>query len=337
MSTDTSLDASISHAIISYLNASYQGKFAYLNLLKQVDHPAASQKALEETRAKLEKVSDWSQELLSGATLFSATWTTPETFEARKAMEYLRELVKDLDTFSAEVKDIYKSAVVGQTPDHFKFLIAAFGRFAYSRNNYIKAFIEFGEAFRFPEMVEQYRGLLANSEGDLNLTNEFLEHLEEKSEPEPVFYAALDASTGPLPAIFLTHCHDIRQLIGQFSGGFTFESANFSKEDAYAWSMKGFDPVVAGYWTAYEVSPDSAKSWCDVGMTDPAVAVEWDRFNFLPETAVAWLQAGFPAGVAERWARFGYGPDKSLSLINQGVKDPEELEAKAQKEEKQEE
>jgi len=332
MSTDTSLDASISHAIISYLNASYQGRFAYYNLLKQIKHPAADEGALEETRETLERVAEWSQDLLSGATLFSSTWTFPETFEAKKAMELLRELASEMDAFAVEVQKIFKTAKIGKTPDHFKFLIAAFGRFAYSRNNYIKAFIEFGKAFEYPEMVSQYEALLKNSDGDLNLTNEFLQHLEEKKEAEPVFYAALNQSTASLPAIFKTHVHDIRQLIAQFNGGFSYEAANFNEKDAYSWSMKGFDPVTAGYWAAYEISPESAKAWCDVGLTEPATSVEWDRYNFQPEAAIPWLKAGFPAAIAERWERFGHGPEKAMKLMKQGIKDPQELESKGEAE-----
>ena len=52
-------EVSLTHSFTNYLNALYQGKFAYLNILQKGNHPNFSEKELSETQAILENTAAW--------------------------------------------------------------------------------------------------------------------------------------------------------------------------------------------------------------------------------------------------------------------------------------
>ena len=53
------------HRVLNYLNASFQGKFAALNILSQFDHPAFSDQDIQTTRDTLLAIRGWMDLLLA--------------------------------------------------------------------------------------------------------------------------------------------------------------------------------------------------------------------------------------------------------------------------------
>jgi hypothetical protein len=332
--TEPGADNALTHSIVNYLLAGYQGQFAAYNILKSLNYSGFSENLIPHCQKVLEHVHDWESQLYQGAALFSSSWQRAETFEANRALSFLDDLERELKEFSNLTATKLSELISGQKQnDSIKvtkaavFLIAAFGRLAYSRNNYLKGLLDFGKNLKKQEMVELYSEPYAKSDEDVQLTHLFLDSLNKSSgSPEPEFLEGLFMATRPLPYVFRTHIHDIRQLLGRFKGGFSYEQAGFEDNQAYEWSINGLDPVTAGYWDSYEISPETAGSWIRVGISDPQIAWEWESYNFLPENALKWIEAGCPVVIAEKWERAGYSPQKAVDLIQKGITSPEMLE-----------
>lgn len=325
MSSDLAKDRLVTHALTNYLLASLQGKFASLNILSQLQHPDFSEEQVLITQRALSKVSLWNQQLFKDECLFSASWTEPETFEAKDAVQLLEGVRPDLYELSAVLARLLTIQNI-PSREEISFLIAAHVRSIYSRDTYLRGFIEYGTVFSIPELVQKYQPLLTETEAEMIQSQELINSLKTAQGPletaDPTFFPKLFQVSMPLPAIFRTHIHDVNQLLSQFKGGLTFTNAEFNQKEAELWSQFNFGPSQAGYWRAYGFSPEEANGWKPLGMNEPQIAIEWKRAGFAPSTATAWVEAQFPLPLAFIWAQAGYTSQEAQEFLKKGVQQP---------------
>lgn len=322
MITDSDKDLAASHGVINYLNAGYQGAFAGLNMLSRLGAKTFNEDELTRVRQSLEKVTAWVNDLWRGNCLFCDSWTRPETFAAQKALSVLQDLRPDIFRTRDTVIAILRNPQWPSDPESVKYLVGAFGRYVYSRDNYIRGFVEFGKVFHQPNMVSGYSELLASASEEVKLAHEFLNTLKENSQPPQQFYEGIYYQSVRLPAIFATHLHDIAQLIAKFSEPMSFNSIGVDDITAGTWQQIGLGPEGAGYWRAHEIDPEEAASWMATGIKEAAIASEWRLFGFSSQAASIWYHRNFPAAVAAAWASAGFDPDKSIELMEKGYQHP---------------
>ena len=325
MNIDLAKDRLITHSILNYLAASYQGWFAGLNLLSQLEHQAFSEADMTVVQQALSSINTWTAQLYQDECLFSASWQTAETFEAKHALDLLEKVKPVLLRDAAEVVRIMALQEFPLDPD-VRLLLASLARHAYSRDAYVRGFIEYGERFGLAPMAEKYSELLPQTQEILGRLSELLRLYRSASlkaaDLERSFFLLLHESCLNLAAVFRTHVHDINQLLSPFKGGFSFGAAEFSRAEAELWQDAGFGPAPAGYWRAYEIDPEEAKAWCAAKMTEVTLVIEWRRAGFTPETAPPWFAAGFPPGYAVVWSQAGFSPEKAQAQIQAGVLEP---------------
>lgn len=325
MNIDLAKDRLVTHSITNYLHASFEGKFAALNILSQLKSQEFKEDELLKVQQLLNKTHAWNEQLFHDECLFSASWTTPETFEAQNALDLLKAQKQELHPISAELARMLSLPSLPSN-DEIKRLIAYFARYAFSRDNYVRGFIDYGKAFDLLDMVQRYEQFAAVTEFEVHRAQELSQMFRvaemtiEKTPTE--FTGLLFAACSPLPGVFRAHIHDINQLNAQFLGGLTFQNAEFSKSEAEEWQLAGFNPLNAGYWRAYGFTPDSAVPWNQVRVSDATVALEWIGLGFDAQSAEGWLLEGFPPPVAALWQRRGYQVDEALKMLQQGISDP---------------
>lgn len=325
MNLDLAKDRLISHAITNYLLAAYQGRFAQLNVFSQLSHPAFALEELIRTQQALAKITAWNKQIFEDECLFSASWTTPETFEAQAALDLLEALKPDLSQLATELVRIIGLPQI-PVADELMFLIAAHARHSYSKDSYVRGFIDYGEHFSLTPMSQKYELLLGDGEFETRRTQELIaEYMRVREEPakkSSVFLPMLFQSTVSLSAIFRCHIHDVNQLLSQFKGGLNFQTAEFSRAEADLWQDAGIGPSQAGYWRAHGIVPDEAREWREVNVLEPMLAVEWRKGNFTPKTAKEWVDAQMTPPYAFMWRQAGFNAERALDSIKRGVTEP---------------
>ncbi len=326
MNKDVVKDRQTTHAITNYLFAGYQGRFTFLNILSQLNYPNFDVQLIGLAREALDQIAKWTDDLWRGEDLFSASWTTAQTFGSTKALEMLDALRPDLYSVSNEVVRIFNGGpdYINQIDD-LKFLVAAFGRFSYSREHYIQGFIQFGQKFNAPEEIERYAGLVQSAKEDIKLSHMLLKELQDPSRIDANFANALVERCVGLPVVFRTHAHDINQLLGNYRGGFSFENADFEAEEAKGWSEAGFNAIVAGYWRANNFTSSEAHEWVKQGVSIPGAAFQWRMFGFTAQRVKPWADEKFPPALAMQWLQAGYEASEAKEFIEKGIADPSKV------------
>ncbi len=322
-------DIQVTHTFVNYLNAGFQGQFAQLNVLSQLNFIALNPETVAEARGALDQVSIWLGNLRQNRPLLLARWTYPETQEAQKAVELFDRLQKDLHQLAIEVERTLANQNLGSDKEGLKLLLAALARHAYSRDNYVREFISLGELIARKDIVAEHRRNLQEVEADLASVHALLKEFQQSANSFSTnFLENLISSTLLLPGAFRTHIHDISQLLSRFREPFSYKSAGISPDKAKLWEKFMISPEEAGYWAAQGFAPMEALKWRTLGF-DHANASHWKVWGFTPDRAISWFQAGFPVRNALSWYRAGYSTDESLKYISQGYLEPEMLRNKS--------
>jgi hypothetical protein len=322
MINDSDKDLVASHGVINYLNAGYQGAFAGLNMLSRLGSSAFREGDLAQVRQALEKITAWVNDLWKGNCLFCESWTKPETFAAQKALNVLQNLRPIIGETRDTIVAILQNPDWPSNFESVKFLVAAFGQYAYSRDNYIRGFVEFAKVFNQPSMAASYGQLLAAASEEVKAAHEFLNGLKVGSQPSQQFYDSLYFQSIRLPGVFATHMHDIAQLVAKYTEPMTFNLMGIDDISAGKWQQLGLGPEGSGYWQAHNMIPEEAATWLMAGIKEAAIASEWRLFGFDSQNAAPWYHRDFPAYIAAAWASEGFDPDKALELIEKGYKNP---------------
>lgn len=316
-----------SHAITNYLLASVEGRFAAQNIANQLLPGSLPPLEIIKTRDTLSKIQAWSRDLCKRTPLISAQWSEPESFEAMKALDLLRGCKSEIAKVALEVEDAFSQLEETVTREGLVRLVAAFGRYAYARENYIHGFIEFGSALDLPELVLQYNRVYPIADEDVQLTAYFLEGLRKSEIPDQDLLDVLALRGAKLAGTFRTHVHDINQLLAPFQGGVSYGTLEISSGEGQAWAAAGFGPSAAGYWRAFGIAPDDAAAWTSLGVSDAGYAAEWMSYGFTTTTCREWFVRGFPPHIARRWQATRLGWERIDSYLERGINDPEQIPA----------
>jgi hypothetical protein len=84
------------------------------------------------------------------------------------------------------------------------------------------------------------------------------------------------------------YAHDARVLLNIYSKEFSYELAEIPAHMAKPWLDMMVPAVAAGYWHAYNFTPQDYARWASVGIRGAPLAAYWRRARFDPEDAVQW-------------------------------------------------
>lgn len=312
----------VSHRVLNYLNAAYQGRFAYLNVLSQLEHPLFNLEEVESTKQSLKTINDWLDELWGGEILFDESRAEHQSKEAAGSLDLLRSIKKELLELASELKLIIGQHEYFSDRNNVSLLVAAYGRKAYATDNYVRGFIEFGKVFRDSELVDIWEPQLQVVSDDIRNANELLLAVKSNQELEDQYYEHIKFVCRTLPGIFRANSHDISQLLITYHGDFTYDKAGFTKPEANVWEKHEIEPIEAGYWQAHDFGVTEALEWKEQEILDPLVAAEWKTAGVPAVHAAAWLAMAFSPLMAIQWNHAGYRPDQAAVLVGKGFASP---------------
>jgi hypothetical protein len=248
---------------------------------------------MERTRLVLEKVRRWTKQLGERECLFLSSWKQPESFDAQNALQWLKAIPPEL----LQIAELTRAALTNpQTPNNpqdVKLLIAAFGRYAYGKENYLKGLVEHARIFALESTYREYSAQLPAATRDIETAHALLTSFKNTATSADGFLATLFEECLFLPGIFRTQAHDIDQLVARFDGEFTFDRAGFTVNEALEWQTAGYAPYQAGYWRAHYMNAKEAQAWEGVGITNPQEAFHWKVRGFDSAAAKTWMDAGY--------------------------------------------
>ena len=320
------IDQITTHRILNYLNSTAQARFAFFNILGQLQSQTFKIELLENAKQNIAQVSKWLDGLWDGETLFEQAKGAHQSEEAEKARNLAASFIPELNNISSVVHSILMDRNYAANNDAVAILLAAYGRSCYGRDNYIRGFIEFGRIFNDHDLVRQWEQYIERSEADIKDVNQCVLIIKEKNlADKPNFFDHLRFTCRTLPGIFQAQIHDLNQVICTYYKEFNFDAAKIEKSDARIWDRLEFSALEAGYWRAHGFSPELAAEWVKVGFIDPLLAAEWASIGLDAKAAKEWAIRQFPPILALQWFSEKYTPDEALNFVNEGYQVPFEL------------
>lgn len=317
-----SRDSGLTHAISNYINASYRGRLAFLNALKQMKFEDLNLDELARNEKIIETVQRWLKDLWNGMPIFSAHWKSPETFDAQQAFSLLKESKDELSHLSNSLSEILKNGQNFANLEEKKLAVASVIRSAYHRENYARGFIEYGNAFSQEHLIARYTSVQQLGMEEVQKASLLLRDFSRIGYSEEELNSRLYADCLILPAYFRVSVNDINYLLSVFNPNYTFELAEIPKNEADNWSDRKVNPIVAGYWRSFNIGPDEAEIWSAAGFSDASNAGLWKVCGFNPDTARSWVVQGVDAQMARIWKNFGHSPDTARPHLQAGISDP---------------
>jgi hypothetical protein len=326
MNTAPSRDQVYTHRTLNHVNACFQGRFAELNVLAQLQHPSFNPEQIKETKSVILTIKNWLNNMYQGAFILSEQ--APErSSEGQQVLEVVEQLKVELDKEASRVKALIVSEEMSTLHEDAILLVGSLARCSYSRDNYLRGHIKFNQWCNNAELVERYSTALETIKNELKLVTEFVTAAQELERLDRAFGQHIKFFARTLPGVFRAQAHDMRQILSGSLREFSFEAAEFLKPEIDSWKNQKFEPVEAGYWRAHEISPEEANLWIALEVGDPLVAAEWNSAGFEPEVASLWLDVQFSPFLAIQWHNAGFCPDVALQLVQQGYQHPEDVPA----------
>ncbi|MGD9140934.1 MAG: hypothetical protein PVJ42_05285 [bacterium] len=294
MTSDGKRDLNITHAVVNTLTSGYQGKFVFLNSLKQMGSPRYSPAEFDQTRDILDKIGVWIKAVMDGRPVLAGPGTESSA-ERTEALDLLRALKDDLSGLAAELLRMRADNYVADDPNQAELLVASLCRHAYARDHYVKGLVAYSEKFEYEEAADRWRQHLIHTPQEIKVAHQFLEELQDTSRTGKKFYVDLFEETLLIPYIFSCQVQDMNQVLSFYTDGFTYEDAGISLDEAARWKNMNARPEAACYWHAYGFTADETAAWIEAGFFEPGMAANWKYRDFGPADASRWHGAGFDA------------------------------------------
>lgn len=219
----------------------------------------------------------------------------------RERANYVKDLLNVLSSREGNFQDAAReltSFYVG----HFR-----------ARESYINGLLMYAETFSLWDMKRHWEHHLTSTLDMIDDSRELLIELSRTETLSSYLIQRIYDSCVLIPASLRCQAHDMRHILYLDHQYFTFEDALFSEEDKYAWSQIGLNAEQAGYWAAYEISPEECTEWLSLGFVEPRSAGSWKVRGFDPELANIWILHGFD-------------PSEAYLCRHGGITSPEEAE-----------
>jgi hypothetical protein len=315
-------DIHLTTEVLTLIRAGFYGQILFEGAMDRLKSAILPAGYLDIAHKAFDKLDIWSKDLHENLPLFSVNWSQPETFDAISAMNFLRDLKRDLLELTPQVEQALADRDLWNNRDGVKLLAASILRTAATRSSYVETITQIFMKLGAPEYAQGPSFEIDGARDYMRTANMIVDTFSTGAVYEVELCERLRAEAKLIPSYFLSTVHDINILTNVFSKEFTFEKAEFSQDEAAPWVSKQIPAVAAGYWRAYGFSPDEFLMWSSIGIPAAPVAAGWRRARFAPQDAIEWIREGVSPAFAEPWRAAGFEPQRAASLIRRGITDP---------------
>jgi hypothetical protein len=313
------------HLVIINLKASYQGKFAELNILSRLGQGAELLDEIEHCKNMIAKIDEWHDLIKQGLLIFFSDDNSSEVLQmSNQAMQCLEYIAQDAYSLAPKVKQILASNEPHPVFAETVTLIASYGRYAYTVENFL---IEQGEYLKATQgnIDLKFSELQTAASEEIEMVQNFLTGAEVIETQNLRYYELLRFHCRILPGFFRAAQHEANLLSKSPKSFFSFKDAKFLKIEAETWEREQFNATEAGYWRSYDIGAEEARAWMQLNVSQPLEAARWTTAGFTPITAKTWIDVLFTPILALTWASAGFSPRESALFVRKGVYTPEQV------------
>jgi len=330
-------DLQLTLEFLTFLRSGFFGQIAFDNALSTLQSGFGPEGYSQNAHRAFDKLDAWFDDLHRDIPIFATAWDAPETFDAISAMNFMRDLKRDLQWLLPFVEDALATQNLAQNPDVMKLLAAAVFRGASARTAYVETMYNSLMTLRVVDIAQRVAYEVEAAREQQQKAQMILTTFASGAVFPPEVCEMLRFEAGLIPCDLRSQVHDINVLLNVYAKEFTFDLAEFSKEEAMPWIKAQIPPIAAGYWRAYHFSPDDLLAWNRVGVSGAPLAAHWHRNYFNPDVAVRWIREGFSPELALPWYKAGFEAPRAAAMIKRGVTDPAKAPKTSSTEEQDEE
>ena len=316
-------DIQLSYSLTSSIYAAANGSVLMQSVMEDLEHPLASAERLDIFKRLVAKSKTWVEQVLDGVPLISLSVDSIDSFDAQAAFDAADKVRDDLDQTGSLVTAVLAAGTLYTVLDDAQYALAAFGRFVFSRDAYMRSHIRFCEIMGLEGAAEETRIMLPGAVESVAQFKDLFELFQAQGQAIP--QSALNdlfLLTKNIPPAFRTQAHELRMLHSTYQPEFTFDLAGIESTEAFRWQTLGIEAASAGYWRAQDIGPEEAIAWAQAGIADATSARLWRDNSFSPGDAATWFRNGFPPLLAERWKSAHFSATEALEALEKGFQDP---------------
>ncbi len=269
-------DIEFSHSILSYVISALQGEFAYQNILKRLGSTSMNEEEAKELQQKIQEVSQWLEQTLSGKPILQLEWDEPKSSEGKKVFAMSRELISDMKALATDLDSILTQKQFDEVPrNRIAILLAVLGKQTYARDNYFRCFYKLYKHFGNTEESARFRIGVKSSEKDLEHVNSFIVAFQGYSDLPLEFYHALFGEIIAMPGLLRTQAFDLMLLCAAYKK--TFSLRTFLRKRVSSGSNSVFRPTRLDTGMPIKYLRWKLRSGCKVAFLFPL----WQGFGSL--------------------------------------------------------
>jgi hypothetical protein len=315
-------DIHLSAEFVTMLRAGFYSQIKFEGALSKLESPLLPESYLDTAHKAFDKIDVWVKDISSNLPIFATSWSSAETFDAISAMNFLKDLKRDLVWLIPQVEEALRVPNLSQERDAVKLLVAACIRSAATRNSYVETLSSIFTKLQAKDLAEQVGLEIEPSRDYVRVTEIILDTFASRGAYADELCEKLRNEASLTPSDFRAHVHDANILLNVYAKEFTYDLAEIPRDEAQAWIDKRIPAVAAGYWRAYEFSPEDLLEWRNLGITGAPLAANWRRAQFTPQEAVEWIKEGLTPSIAITWRKAGFEPPRVVSMLQRGITDP---------------
>jgi len=315
-------DLHLTAEFLAFLRGGFYSQVMLESAASRLNANFLNEDYVEGAHKAFEKIDGWLKELEDGMPLFSTSWSSPDTFDAINAMGLMRDLKRDILWFADLVDTALRTPNLVEDRESTKILAAGVLRSAAARLSYIETLSETFLNLKAPDRVQQFAAEIPEAKSFLQTANTIVDLFSNDNPYSPELCERLRVEASLVPSSMRAYAHDARVLLNIYSKEFSYELAEIPPQAAKPWLEMMVPAVAAGYWYAYNFTPQDYLRWASVGIRGAPLAAYWRRARFDPEDAVQWIQQGIPPMIAIEWARAGFDAGRTVAMLQRGITDP---------------
>jgi hypothetical protein len=320
--TNLNRDLHLTTEFLILMRSGFYGQIVFDSTLAQLKSNFIPKGYLDTAHRAFDKIDSWMKDLVSEIPIFSASWETPETFDAISSMNFMKELRKDFNFIVPHIEAALDVQNLSQDREAVKLLVASLVRSAATRNAYVEMLSTTFSILKAPALAQQIAVEIEPSREYLRITQIIQQTFSTTAAYDDQLCEQLRFEAILTPGDFRALSHDTNVMINALQKKFTYELSDLDSDSAAEWSANKIPAVAAGYWYAYGFSPQDFLNWKAQGITGATLAANWTRAGFGAEEAVSWMSEGIPPMLAGPWREAGFQPARAAALIARGVVDP---------------
>ena len=328
MNQNLANDLGLSHSLLSFLFAGFQGSYASMKISGKFSLKNYDEEKLVSYDKILSRNFGFLNDVYAGVPFISDSWTENESFDAASAFDDLEKLKKDLLNTIADIVPIcikVRTQNNRVTLEDQHVLLSGYGRLLYSKDYYLRCQVQYAQVYQIRDMFEEVysESVIAQRElANFDALSNMFEANTQSTLPSRQVIEELYKATEDLPIIFSVQAHEVTLLHNIYTKPITYQAFDIPDDEIILWDALRISPQDAGYWRAHLISPDIANNWIKLSILDPSQAYQWEKNGFNPNDASEWITDGFSAEIAGTWKRAGFNPKETAEFIKKGIQDP---------------